>query len=239
MIDLHCHILPNLDDGALSVEDSVAMARQAQRDGIEAVCATPHIRHDHDVHIPEIASRVAALQERLATEGVDVRILPGGEVAETAAEDLTDEELRCVTLGGAGHWILLEPAPGALADGLLGVVDRLSARGVHTVLAHPERHAGADLEERLRALVERGCLIQWTGEFVLKAKSDDLVLRYAKDGLVHLLASDAHSSLAGRPVALADAFARLSEVLRAEHVSWMAEQAPRAIVAGEPVTPPW
>jgi protein-tyrosine phosphatase len=239
VIDLHCHILPQLDDGSLSVQDSVAMARQAQRDGIEAVCATPHIRHDHDVHIPEIAVRVAGLQELLDEEGLAVRVLPGGEVAETAAENLTKEELRCVTLGGAGRWILLEPAPGPLADGLLEVVDGLAAKGIHTILAHPERHAGADLEERLRAFAQRGCLIQWTGDFVLKAKSDDLVLRYAKDGLVHLLASDAHSSLAGRPVALTDAFARLSEALPAEHVSWMAERAPRAIVAGEPVTPPW
>ncbi len=61
MIDLHCHILPELDDGARSIGDSVAMARQAAEDGIEGVCATPHIRHDHDVHISEIAARVATL----------------------------------------------------------------------------------------------------------------------------------------------------------------------------------
>lgn len=85
MIDLHCHILPELDDGSQSIGDSVAMARQAHEDGIEAVCATPHIRHDHDVHIPEIATRVARLQSTLDAEGIPVRVLPGGELAETAA----------------------------------------------------------------------------------------------------------------------------------------------------------
>lgn len=239
MIDLHCHILPQLDDGALSLDDSVAMARQAQTDGIEAVCATPHIRHDHDVHIPEIASRVAALQDRLHTDGVTVEILPGGELAQTTADSLTDEELHCVSLNQTGRWVLLEPAPGALSDELLHTVARLAERGARSIVAHPERHAGADLEQRLRTLVEHGCLIQWTAEFVRQGVAADLVLSYAKAGLVHLLSSDAHSSLAGRPVALTEAFARLQEDLPQAWVAWMAEEAPKAIVAGEPVTPPW
>ncbi len=65
MIDLHCHILPALDDGALDLEDSVEMARQAEQDGIAVVCATPHIRGDHDVRIEEIAARARSLQQEL------------------------------------------------------------------------------------------------------------------------------------------------------------------------------
>jgi protein-tyrosine phosphatase len=239
MIDLHCHILPRLDDGALSMEDSVAMARQAQADGIAAVCATPHIRHDHDVRIPELAARVAGLQRRLDEEGVGVKVLPGGEVAQSAADGLSAEELSSVSLGGAVGWILLEPAPGPLGDELAHVVDRLTRAGARTIVAHPERHADVDLGERLAALAARGCLIQWTAQFVADAQPGDLVLRYACDGLVHLLGSDAHSSLAGRPVALAAGFERLREVCPAEWVEWMAEKAPRAIVAGEPVATPW
>ncbi|HEX9968424.1 MAG TPA: CpsB/CapC family capsule biosynthesis tyrosine phosphatase, partial [Solirubrobacterales bacterium] len=83
MVDLHCHILPRLDDGARDLDDSVGMARQAAEDGIEAVCATPHIRHDHDVRIPEVADRVAALNERLREEAIPVEILTGGEVSAT------------------------------------------------------------------------------------------------------------------------------------------------------------
>jgi protein-tyrosine phosphatase len=239
VIDLHCHILPELDDGARSIGDSVAMARQAAEDGIEAICATPHIRHDHDVHIPEIAARVASLQATLDGEGVPVRILPGGELAETAARQLTPAELHSVSLGGAGGWVLLEPAPGPLSDGLHGAVEHLAALGARLIVAHPERHAGVDLEERLRALVAQGCLIQWTAEFVREAADEDLVIRYARDGLVHLLASDAHSSLAGRPVRLAGAFERLHEVCSQEQIDWMAEAAPSAILAGEPIAPPW
>ncbi len=238
MIDLHCHILPQLDDGSRGIDDSVAMARQAAADGIEAVCATPHIRHDHDVHIPEIAARVAELRDVLRAQGVPVEILPGGELAQSAADGLSAQELRLVSLGGAGGWVLLEPSPGPIGEELGEVAARLAARGARSIVAHPERHAGADLRERLRALVRQGCLIQWTAEFVAQAQPDDLVLRYARDGLVHLLGSDAHSSLAGRPVRLAAGFARLAEVCPAELVQWMAERAPRAILAGEPVGVP-
>ena len=100
MVDLHCHILPALDDGALDLRDSAGMARQAAADGIEAICATPHIRHDHDVRVHELADRVEAVNERLREEGVPVAVLRGGEVAETAVEGLSEEELEH---GGAGR----------------------------------------------------------------------------------------------------------------------------------------
>jgi protein-tyrosine phosphatase len=214
------------------------MARQAQEDGIEVVCATPHIRHDHDVHIPEIASRVAILQRELDQEGVAVEIVPGGELAQPAAEALTAEELHCVSLGGAGGWVLLEPPPGPLGDDLASTVEHLARLGARVIVAHPERHVGADLRERLAALVAQGCLIQWTAEFVAQASPGDLVLRYAREGLVHLLASDAHSSTAGRPLRLSAGFERMREACSAEWVAWMVDTAPRAIVAGEPVTTP-
>ncbi|MGP0100836.1 MAG: CpsB/CapC family capsule biosynthesis tyrosine phosphatase [Solirubrobacteraceae bacterium] len=237
MIDLHCHILPGLDDGALDLDDSLAMARQAERDGIAAVCATPHIRHDHDVAIEELAARVHALQERLDGDGVDVRVLRGGELAATDADRLTDAQLRLVALGGAGGWVLLEPAPGPLGEGLEELVGRLARRGLATIVAHPERHAGADFEERLKALVAGGCLIQWTAQFVADAVAGDLVLRLADEGLVHLLGSDAHSSHGGRPVRLAAGFARLATVCAPERIEWMVDGAPQAIVRAEPVSP--
>jgi protein-tyrosine phosphatase len=239
MIDLHCHILPALDDGALDLEDSLAMARQAQEDGIAVVCATPHIRHDHKVHVEEIAERVHSLQVHLDEQGIEVWVRPGGELAETEADRLTDTQLRLVALGGAGGWVLLEPAPGPLSSGLEECVKGLTARGFQAVIAHPERHAGADFEERLEIFCGEGCLIQWTAEFVAGAAPGDLVLRLARQGLVHLLGSDAHSSHAGRPIRLAAGFTRLATVCTPARIAWMADQAPRAILRGEAaVTPP-
>ena len=238
MIDLHCHILPALDDGAFDLADSVAMAREAERDGITVVCATPHIRDDHDVRIEELASRVSAVQDELDGRGVAVRIAGGGEVAQPAADGLSDAHLRDVSLDGCG-WILLEPAPGLIGDELASLVERLRQRAAGVIVAHPERHAGADLEARLRALVQRGCLIQWTAEFVEHADDDALVLRLARAGLVHLLASDAHSSHGGRSLRLSPARERLRDVCSPAQLEWITERAPAAILRGEPVSAPW
>src|SRR5438477_5852932 len=93
LIDLHCHILPALDDGAIDLADSVGMARQAESDGIEIVCATPHIRPDHDVRVDELEARVEAVNEALVREGVSTRVRLGGEVAELEVERLDDEFL--------------------------------------------------------------------------------------------------------------------------------------------------
>ena len=207
--------------------------------GVTTVCATPHIRHDHDVRIGEIAGRVAALGEELARRGIPLRVLTGGEVAETIVEELTDDELRGVCLGG-GDWILLEPRPGPLSDSLEAAVEHLERRGFRVLVAHPERHLTADLFERLGRLVERGALVQATAAFFEGGPTADGMLEMARRGLVHVLGSDAHSSHGGRPVALAGALRALEGVgLVAPHLDWIAHEAPRAVVAGGPVRPPF
>ena len=181
LIDLHCHVLPGIDDGAVDIADAVAMARQAADDGITTVCATPHIRHDHDVRIGELPERVAALRQALGDEGIPVEIVTGGEVAETALDGLTDDELRRVSLGGGNTWILLEPAPGPLGASLVEAVDHLAAGGRLAIIAHPERHVGTGFHETLRAVVDRGALVQATAAHLLDDAAP-VLLDLAADG---------------------------------------------------------
>lgn len=238
MIDLHCHILPGVDDGAPDLDESVAMGRQAFDDGIATICATPHIRHDHEVRIPEIPARVAEVNAALAGRGVAVRVVPGGEVAETAVAGLDDDELRQVALGG--RWVLLEPAPGPLGDSLAEAVAELDRRGFRSLIAHPERHPAADMGERLAALVERGALVQMTAALLVESPAAPAMLDLAARGLVHVLGSDSHSSRVGRPVALAAGLERLwaVEELR-PHADWIGREAPEAILAGRVPEPPY
>lgn len=239
MIDLHTHILPGLDDGALDLADSLAMARVAVGDGITVACATPHVRGDHDVRLEELGERIEQLQNALDEAGIDLRIAPGGEISALLADALSDLHLRQICLG-EGDWVLLEPAPGPITDEFTALTERLQARGARAVVAHPERHAGPGFESMLHGLRERGCLLQWTAAFLADADADTAAFmsRLARDGLVHLLASDAHSSHGGRALKLGPGAERLRELSSAAVASWSVVEGPAAVLSGGPVTPP-
>ncbi len=238
MIDLHCHILPGVDDGPAELAGSVAMARQGFEDGIDTICATPHIRHDHDVRIHELAGRAADLNAELAREEVAVTVIAAGEVAETAVEGLDDRELATVALGG--RWILLEPAPGPLSNTLAVAAAQLRSRGFRSLIAHPERHPGADMAERLTDLVSGGCLVQVTAALIAEGPASEPLVDLARRGLVHVLGSDSHSATIGRPVALSAGLERLREAAPLRpHLDWIAHAAPAGILAGEDLEPPF
>lgn len=240
MIDLHCHLLPGLDDGAVDLADAVAMGRQAAAAGIARICATPHIRHDHDVKIYELTDRIALVADALAEDGCPVQILPGGEVAETIVEHLTDDELHAVSLGAAGHWILLEPASGPLTDSLDQTVQRLERRGFRSLIAHPERHLSHDLIDRLITLVLDGALVQVTAATMAEHPASVGMQMLAEAGVVHVLGSDAHSSRAGRPVDLTMGAHALAQIPATRpHLDWIVHEAPAAIVAGRDVEAPF
>jgi protein-tyrosine phosphatase len=239
-IDLHCHLLPGLDDGARDLDDAVAMAKQAQADGITAICATPHIRSDHAVSVAGLPAARARLAAALEGAGCTTTVLPGGEVAAARVDALDDRELASLTLGGSGRWILLEPHPGPLDARLQQAVEALRMRGFRALVAHPERHAGADLVEQLRQAIAGGALVQATAAYFTDESTRPALLELARAGVIHVLGSDAHSSRAGRPVALAAGLAALATVPPvAGWVDWVAERAPEAIVRGEDITPPY
>lgn len=216
------------------------MARQAEADGIAAICATPHIRDDHDVRIAELPARIEELSAAIREADCQTRIFPGGEVAATVIGRLDDGELVRLALGGSKRWILLEPPAGPLDDGFEQAVAALRTRGFRALVAHPERHLSPDLFERLGRLIEGGALVQATAAHFTDEASQPGMLALARAGLIHVLGSDSHSSRAGRPVALAQAL----DVLRtleptAAHLDWIARTGPEAIVRGEDFTAPF
>lgn len=214
------------------------MARQAQADGIEAICATPHIRVDHEVEIGSLPGRLAELRAALVDAGCATQILPGGELAAPMVDALDDGELDTIALGGARRWVLLEPATGPLDDGIEHAVQALRARGRRAVIAHPERHLAPDLADRLGRLVKRGALVQVTADCFLREGARDGMLWLARRGLAHLLGSDAHSSHAGRPVALSGALDALATAgADPDTLQWTAQRAPTAVVTGRELEP--
>ncbi|MCA1480949.1 hypothetical protein, partial [Bradyrhizobium sp. NBAIM08] len=110
----------------------------------------------------------------------------------------------------------------------------------HVLIAHPERHPGADMGDRLADLVRRGCLVQVTAALIAEGPASEPLLDLARRGLVHVLGSDSHSARIGRPVALSAGLERLRVAAPLQaHLEWVAHRAPAAIVDGEDLVPPF
>lgn len=240
MIDIHCHILPGLDDGPATEDDSLELARAAVAAGTRAVVATPHIRSDHPFAHERIEELAARLRERLAAENVELELLTGGEIALSELDLIDEGRLRELALG-TGDCVLVECPYSPVGELLEGMLADLRRRGFRPVLAHPERApAFHDDPARLARLVEGGVLTSITagsmeGRFGKPARS--LCVRMLKDGLVHDVASDAHS--ARRPPGMMRGFQALADELRGleDQAAWYVRDAPAAMVSGRPLPP--
>ena len=245
MIDLHTHVLCGIDDGPPDLVGSIAMAEIAAAEGVDTLVATPHVRDDHPLVVPrEVPERVWELQSTLDRYELPVRVLPGGEVSVGAALELSDEDLRAVTLGGNGTMLLVETPHSGLPPLFEELVDAIADRGFVVVLAHPELNP--DLQgdpDRLGDLVARGSLVQLTARSLReprRSRARALAARALERGWAHVVASDAHSAdwrtprLASQVQEARRAHSGLGDVL-----GWSVTTAPAAILQGErPGTPP-
>lgn len=241
VIDLHSHVLPGIDDGPRDLAGSLAVARAARADGITTMAATPHLREDHPGVVPgELAERCAGLNDSLAEAGLDLHVVPAGEVDLLWAQTADSEELRLVSYCQRGSDLLVETPYGPLPPNFEELVFQLSLRGYRILLAHPERNATFQADpDRLFELVRRGILVQLTAMSLAgppKSRSRALALSLVERGLAHVIASDAHA-LDLRPPMLAAGVAAAERVGGAR-ARWMATDAPRAVLSGDPLPPP-
>ncbi len=194
MIDIHSHILPGIDDGARTLEESLEMAEIAAADGIEQIVATPHVFKglSDDPEPAEVIDQVNALQAAVAAK---LRILPGSEAHVT--HDLAEQaKLQRVTTINRRNYLLVEFPQVTVPVGADEIFYKLQLQAIHPILVHPERNIQIQKQPSLVAeYVTRGVLIQVTamsiaGEFGTSAKkcAETLLQHHC----VHFLATDAH-----------------------------------------------
>jgi protein-tyrosine phosphatase len=286
MIDLHCHILPGLDDGPGTVEESLAMARMGYGDGIRVVVATPHTLNGlHRNGRPAILSRVEELRQaldrcemgnsdceiggegscdsecqtpnslpaagrRAPNSGLgnhdssilnsqsELRILPGADVrlCETTLQEL--DEGNVLTVGDEGKYLLLEFPTPSVPPQSENLLMELLKRGVVPIITHPERNMEIVRKpERYYEMIRMGCLGQvtamsLTGGFGEEAKRVAEKLLTCR--LLHIIASDAHSTN-GRPPVLSQAVAAAAKLIGESEARKMVVDCPQAIVEGLPI----
>lgn len=239
MIDLHCHILPGIDDGPRNIEDSLLVARAAVAAGTSTIVATPHADSHYRVLAPARDAALATVRDAVAREGIPLEVLGGAEIALDLLPDLDDEARDALRLGG-GPYLLLECPLTQAAGAFDEYLARLLSSGERIVLAHPERCPTFHRDpERLARLVHGGALTSVTaGAFA--GRFGSIVRRFAlgmvRDGLVHSVASDAHDDVR-RPPGMRD---ELEQAGLGSMASWLTQEVPAAILSGAriPVAPP-
>lgn len=243
MIDLHCHVLPGIDDGPPDLAGAVAMLRAYAADGVTTVAATPHLREDFPAVRPrELAARCAQLDAAGLADGLAVRVVPGGEVALGWALRASDDDLAAVSLGAAGRDLLVETPANPLGPGIAESLEVIARRGYRITLAHPEVSRYFQREpERLLALTERGVLLQITAGALFRSPrtsaSAALAHRLIREGRAAAVAADAHSPGPWRPPGLARAAAAAARIATPAQAEWLTLHAPEAILAGQPLPP--
>lgn len=238
LTDLHCHILPKIDDGARNLSESVAMAQIALKSGVDQICATPHFPGVEEslALLPKILSRVNQLRDELAFQRIPVEILPGAEILcmpETI--ELADKGML-PTLGNS-RYLLTEfyfDTPGEEIDRML---QGLGARGYYPVVAHPERYQAVQKRPGLvRRWFEMGFVIQLNKGSILGAfgsGAERCAIELLHQGGVHLIASDAHR-MDFRTTNLEPVYAWAVEHLGVDYADVLLRRNPKRILHGQP-----
>jgi protein-tyrosine phosphatase len=236
VIDLHCHVLPGIDDGPKTIEESLALGRAAVAAGARTIVATPHVSRTYRNDAATIAGLTETVGRRFAGEGLPLDLRRGAEIAMTIAGDLAPEELAELTLGG-GPWLLIECPFTPLASGLDLLLLGLQSRGHRIVLAHPERSPVFQRDPKLLgAYVRSGMLVSITAGSLVGRFGGEVrrfALRLAAEELIHNVVSDAHD-LGGRPPGV---HAELRQAGLSSLAGWLTEAVPAAILAGEEIPP--
>lgn len=198
MIDIHCHILPSVDDGARHMTESLEMARAAAKEGITAIVATPHHNNGQYMNTKEeILEKVKELNDRLEKESINLTILPGQEcrISGEFLEQYDRDEL--LTMNDSDKYIFIELPSSQVPLYTEKILYDIQLKGLTPIIVHPERNAELiENPEKLYQLVKKGACTQVTaasvaGKFGKKIRKFSLDL--IESNLTHFIASDAHN----------------------------------------------
>lgn len=235
MFDIHCHILPEVDDGPKSWDIAVEMCRMAAADGITHTVATPHANNRYAYDRNYLKDLLAQLQARVGTSpqlslGCDFHL---------SYENLERvlEQPHIYTIGET-NYLLVELSNYGIPIQIADCFTRLGDRGLTPILTHPERNPILQqTPQRVLEWVEQGCLVQVTASALTGfwGERPEIVARWLLDrAAVHVLASDAHDTK-GRIPNLSAARAVAEKIVGAEYAEALVEANPGAIVNGLPI----
>ncbi|MBQ9762513.1 MAG: hypothetical protein IJV82_05485 [Oscillospiraceae bacterium] len=239
MIDLHCHILPDIDDGAASLGVSLEMARMAQVSGVKEIAATPHFRGDSESlgMLADIQQRFDRLQAMLARDQIPIRLHRGAEVLclPQTVELAADHQLPTL---GTGNYVLTEFYFDESFDYMDEMLTQIAGYGYRIVVAHPERYEAIQRDSRrLRRWARQGFALQLNKGSILGSfgpRAERVANEIMAMGLAHLIASDGHGCQHRTPHM--GAVKEWAEAMCQEsYAKILLERNPRRILEGRPL----
>ncbi len=233
LIDTHCHLVPQLDDGPATSVEAVALASALVRDGITAVVCTPHYSRRFTTNHARALAALEALDAELAARGIALRTRLGAEMGPDSVVSASDEDLE--TRAIAGRYLLVEVQPLTPAGFLDVAGARLAELGLVPIFAHPERSRAIQREPNIVDAARRdGALMQVVAPSLLGRWGDGAeaaAWRLLETARGDLVASDAHGSLHRRPH-LREAAALIEERYGVEARLQLTETTPSLVLEG-------
>jgi protein-tyrosine phosphatase len=235
VIDIHCHLLPEVDDGPKSWDVAVEMCRMAVADGITHSVATPHANDRYVYDRVYLSSLLAQLQEKV---GPSLGLSLGCDfhLSYENLEGVLDRP-HTYTIGET-NYLLVELSNFSVPIQLSDCFVRLGDRGLTPILTHPERNPILQQSpQRILEWAEQGCLMQVTASALTGywGERPEIIARWLLDrAAVHILASDAHDAKRRVPI-LSQARDVAEEIVGAEYAQALVEGNPGAIVNGQPI----
>lgn len=228
MVDIHCHILPGIDDGARTWDEALDMAVQAVGQGIRTLIATPHfIKTKYDNPAPIVLEAVATLNEKLHQRDIPLEVLAGHEVHldRYLLDALHDRSLLQLA---DSRFMLVELPPSWSTDDMEDLIHEMHVLHITPIIAHPERNQEvANAIDKLSWLIDMGALCQITSHSIVGLfgkKAQQLSMRLCKKNLAHFIASDAHNAHR-RSCSLQSAYEYLAKALGTDYVAYYQKNA--------------
>lgn len=241
MVDIHCHILQEMDDGAQSLSEALEMARMAVSCGVTDLVTTSHFRDERlGAHwLQELQYQFRRLEKALAEEKIPLRLLPGAEILCTwGTVDLARD--RALPTLGDTDYVLCEFYFDAEYDDMDGILEEIARAGYRPVIAHPERYGAIQREpRRVQRWFRKGYVIQVNKGSVLGAfgsRPRNAACWLLERGFVHLLASDAHSPYR-RTTDLTHLKKWMTDNYPESYARLLLEENPARLIRGEEMTP--
>ncbi len=234
MIDIHAHILPGLDDGPSSMEESMEMARLAYEDGTKTMVATPHNRDVVSTSSwPDVRSLVNQMNRHLDSEGIDLRLLLGME--NHLEMDIPDQLEKGLAVPIENTQYILVELPFEVYPFYTDdVLFQIQLRGFRPIIVHPERtNAIQEDPQILVDLIEKGALSQVTSDSILGRfgkNVEEFTKEILKQNLVHIIASDCHTAYGSRKPSMSEGLHAAAKVVGHLAANMMVNDIPDAVV---------